>query len=47
MNKGHLDAQLYRFDFVKIVIDEMIREISGSEKVDHDDIYKKHKDGTL
>jgi len=26
MNKGHNDAQYYRFDFVKTVIDEYILE---------------------
>ncbi len=29
MNKGHRDAQYYRVDFAKVVIDEMVKEQGG------------------
>ena len=37
MNKGHLDAQNYRFDFVENIINEMIIERGGKVETPLDD----------
>ena len=29
MNRGHLDAQNYRFDFAEVVVDEMVKAAGG------------------
>ena len=46
MNKGHLDAQNYRFDFAEVVVGEMLGE-TGEKQVDHDAIYEKYQKGEL
>ncbi len=47
MNRGHLDAQNYRFDFAEVVVNEMVKAVNGAETLSHDDIYEKHKANTL
>ena len=42
MNKGHLDARYYRFDFAKVVVDEMVR-MHGGEVEDTPDEDNKTK----
>jgi len=32
MNKGHLDAQYYRLDFVRVIVDEMVVEYEKASK---------------
>lgn len=46
MNKGHLDAQYYRFDFVEVVINEIVKEFGGEVKtpIDDDDNEAKMKE---
>jgi len=46
MNKGHLDAQNYRFDFAVIVISEMVKERGGEVEppIDEEDNEAKMKE---
>jgi hypothetical protein len=36
MNEGHLDAQNYRFDFVEVVINEMVSKYKTNDTKDED-----------
>lgn len=47
MNRGHMDAQNYRFDFVDAIIDEMsgVKPKAKDETDDNDEKMKRLFDG--
>ncbi len=49
MNKGHYDAQYYRFDFAETVIDEMIKEMNAAvpKEKSNDEIYEEWQKGNV
>ena len=43
MNRGHLDARFYRFDFAEVVLNEMVLAAGGKKENGIDDADNENK----